>query len=282
MKRKIFKTEDLQKQWDKDNYLVIPFLDRNQIIELDSVFERFSEPVSEPFHLSLWTKNFSLRKTVNDLIAPVFSSLISEILVDYKPLIHSFATKMPGENSGWHIHQDDTFTDENLFESLSFWIPFIDADAMNGTISIVKNSHLLPNQARCSTIEKPFRNILPLIQKEFLSPIAVKAGEALVFSHRMIHSSGPNSSTLLRNAVVGVYVPVEAPVLYYYKHAESNSADELQLPDDYYLRFPLGDKPEGEDIILRRKIFPDTRAWTEEEWIKFFPASEKQKTIDND
>ena len=79
MKRKIFKTE-LQKQWDKDNYLVIPFLDRNQLLNLDS--ERFSEPVSEPFHLSLWTKNFSLEENRERPDRAVFSSLISEILVE--------------------------------------------------------------------------------------------------------------------------------------------------------------------------------------------------------
>ena len=77
-----------------------------------------------------------------------------------------------------------------------------------------------------------------------------------------------------------LYVPVI--VLYYYKHAESNSADELQLPDDYYLRFPLPGHNRKERILFFSREFPDTRAWTEEEWIKFFPASEKQKTIDND
>ena len=281
MKRRIFFDEDLQKQWDRDNYFVIPFLNPDEIHELKSGLKEIREPGSDLFFMSLWTKDLSNRKQINDFISSIFSRRINQILVDYKPLIHSFAIKKPGAKSNWHIHQDDTFTDESKFDSLSLWIPLVDANETNGTISIVENSHRVFADLRCPTVEKPYRNLLPVIEKNYLTTVPVKAGEALVFGHKLIHASGPNLSSETRTAVVGVYLPTEAPVLFYYKDFENTdgSVNELLLPDDYYLRFPLGEKPTGDEVKLVGKIFHKTEMMTERDWEKYFTPITKNSEI---
>ena len=272
MKRRIFYEDDFQDRWDKNNYLVIPFLGQEEILELEQGFSDLVNNDSDLFFLSLWEKNFLNRKIINDFIASVYASRIHAILKDYKPMIHSYAVKKPGIKSSWHIHQDDSFTDESKFESLSFWVPLIDTNEENGTISLVEGSNLFFQDTRSSSVDKPFRNLLPLIEKKYLTSIPVKAGEALVFGHRLIHASGPNFSQDIRIATVGVYLPEEAPVLYYFKDAETDGGkvNELLLPDDFYLRFPLGEKPIGPEIRTLREVYPDTNPWTEEKWESTF------------
>lgn len=252
MKRMVFHNPEHQAQWDAENFLVVPFLKADEVLQLIDFWYAAKEEPGPEFFLSLWTKNLKKRQEVDAFLASVFDEKISRYVNAYKPLIHSYAIKHSGDSSSWHVHQDDTFTDESRFESLSFWVPLVDVDANNGAMQIMKGSHRLYTEPRCPTVPKPFRNQHELIKEKYLTTIPMKAGEALIFGHRLVHASGNNTSGKDRPAAVGVYLPKEAPVWFYYREQGDppEKTQLLQLPDDYYLRFPLGEKPVGEGVTF--------------------------------
>jgi hypothetical protein len=105
----------------------------------------------------------------------------------------------------WHI---DCFYWPNTRPKLSVWIPFDDANADNGTLTVVRGSH----KKNWTMIKKGLPN------GEFIYQIAdndinaddvvictVKRGAAIFFSDRLVHGSTSNSAATDRYTVISTY-----------------------------------------------------------------------------
>jgi len=249
--RTIFQNPSLEEAFRKDGYVIVPFLESQEIEQLAEVYHKHTLEMDMNFHLSIWKRDVENRAKVHEKIQAFFLPKAQKIFQDYKCIISSFAVKKAAQNSAWHIHQDDNFTDEHRFSSASIWCPLVDVNANNGAMQVLKHSHrIFTDVLRCPTIPKSFDIYKPHIQEKYLTTIPMKAGEAMIFDHKLVHASGANMSGKLRLAAVSVYIPQEAPLQFFYKNPSDTSApiERLELVEDFYLRFPLGDKPEGEGV----------------------------------
>ncbi len=210
--------------------------------QVAEIFNRYGDKKAHGFYLSIWDNKVDTRRQLHDLLNPIISPKSKELFVDYKILLNCFAVKNNQPASSWPVHQDDSFTDESKFSSLSIWVPLTDVDQNNGAMKILEGSHNKYKAPRSPTIPKPFAGEEDKLLAQ-MRTVCMKAGQALIFDHRLLHASGDNASDQPRVVAVSVLIPQEAPIWFYYR--KNGTTEIIRLDEDYYQKFQLGERPEG-------------------------------------
>ena len=231
--RRVFNDDDLQKQIEDKGYVVVPFLNEEDVIEMKALHNKhFSKLEYWPggLYITIFEKDDDIKSDTNFAIRNKTSKKCAELLDNYKSVNSSFAIKLPMELSLKELHQDLTVTDETKYTSLILWAPLLDVDENNGCIWAVEGSHdyfgIRPRQNRYF---HPFDYIKDHIWKHHAVPVRMKAGEALILDCRLIHGSLPNFSDEPRVAVLNVMAPEESPTWVCFGKPENN--DDIQYVD---------------------------------------------------
>jgi ectoine hydroxylase-related dioxygenase (phytanoyl-CoA dioxygenase family) len=242
MTRDVFYNKELNDTFLDKGYVVVPFWTANEVAQAQAVFEKYTLASDSNFYLSIWNNDVPSRIAVHERMEPLVARKAHELICDYKFLISCFAVKRNTNASSWSLHQDDSFTDETRFESLSIWVALTDIDETNGAMRVLEGSQRTYVGPRSPTIPKLFSQTDETLLNQ-MRTVRLKAGEAVIFNHRLLHDSVDNHSQAVRIASVSVMIPQEAPIWFYYNR--DGMVDVIKLVDDYYLKFKLGDKPEG-------------------------------------
>jgi ectoine hydroxylase-related dioxygenase (phytanoyl-CoA dioxygenase family) len=157
-------------------------------------------------------------------------------------LVSNFAVKFPGEKSDFDLHQGINFIDETKGNvSITMWIPLQDVNLDNGNMQVVRGSHKFFKQdVRSQHYQTPYENIKPYIKDKYVENLPMKAGEAWIFNHRLLHCSPVNKTNKVRIATLNIMVPEESPVILYYKDSENVSGKKVEIleftEDNYFLQ----------------------------------------------
>ena len=192
--RKIFHNDALNDSFLKSGYVVVPFFDETDVKNALQIFDEFTLKSDNAFYLSIWNNDVPSRQAVHANMLPLIQKKANNLLADYKFLISCFAVKMNQAASSWGLHQDDSFTDESQYESLSIWIALTDIDEKNGAMRVLEGSQDVYLGPRAPTIQKLFSPDDTALHSE-MKTLKMKAGEAVIFNHRLLHDSGDNTST---------------------------------------------------------------------------------------
>jgi hypothetical protein len=237
--RKIFFDDVLNSSFLANGYVVVNFLDTEQVNALEKLYKDEKFPSLGNFYLTIWADEPAHRLMIHNSVQQIIDPICNKLLNNYKPVISSFAVKKSDPKSSWHPHQDDTFVDEKKFVSLSVWISLCDTNAHNGALQVSVSSHKKYTGPRSPNIPASFKhetNQVPLQNLE------TKAGQAIVFDHRLVHASAENNSGKERVAVVTVLIPSEAGLTYLYLDTSTVPATirQYEISERYYLEAPLG------------------------------------------
>ena len=228
--------------------------------EIDSLFRLYHdlhqlESAQGGMFYSVYSKDLEYRANVHREIGKIVEPCISKLLKDYKVVLNSFVVKTPGPKSAFYLHQDTTALDEFKYSGLSIWIALQDTGPENGGMNLIPRSHWLSSPYRGVTMPFPFKKIESTV-REYLQPIRLKAGQALIFDQRLIHDSSVNSSKEDRVAVVSGIFPKSAEFITCYKD-QSNVDNPIELHrhgQDYLLKYPkfyydCHDRPTHSEVI---------------------------------
>lgn len=253
-------TPEMQQQLETEGYVVLEnFLTPDELQDLRE-FDR-AHPLPEDMAASarpitIQTSDLSYRKKFSDKFKAIATPKLATIIPDYRVVFCSwFRKKSNSENNPIHLHQDPYFTDESRYLSLGVWCPLNDVDFENSCIYVVKGSHILNLQKRSfyTFICLPYGSKeLSYLQENYLTPIPLKAGQAILFDKRLFHGSPSNESNIDRIAATCfIFLPNDAPLYFCYR--ESKQADTIEVyevPDDFYNNYPFGDQPNGDGVNL--------------------------------
>ncbi|MBK8352114.1 MAG: phytanoyl-CoA dioxygenase family protein [Saprospirales bacterium] len=115
----------------------------------------------------------------------------------------TLATKVKGK-SNLDAHQDWTIVDEQKYNSYNLWIPLIDTNKDNGTLGLIVGSHKWNQDVRGFNISNPYGKYTKQFLEIGFEP-TLKAGQAILYNHKLIHYSRPNKTQTKRNtAIIGV------------------------------------------------------------------------------
>lgn len=237
-KQRIFKNEEHQKQFNKQGFVVLPFLTQSEVQYLDAFFDEM-HPIqnSGGFFSGSYSNDAAYKKRVSDKIVHVFSRAYDEIFENYKPFGGTFLYKVPGTNSQLSVHQDWSTVDESKDIAINCWVPLCDTNEENGALSLLPGSQFDNyNVIRSPTLPFFFSGSEELIMKELVQ-LSVPAGSAVILDQSLIHYSPPNRSNKIRKAITAGIKNKCAQMYFYYKVPDADSLEIFEMEDDFLISF---------------------------------------------
>lgn len=194
-----------------EGYVIFPFLDKNAIDNLTNYYQNFQKEELNHFYSSTHSPDFEFRKKSSDFIKETISALLPKVLKDYRLLGGAFVVKPANGKGILQAHQDWNLVNEDKARSYNLWVPLMDVDENNGAVFVLPKSHSKIPTLRGPHIASPFKNIEQHLWG-YLKALRMKAGEALLYDHALIHGSPPNYTKKDRLGVVIGIVKKDVPL----------------------------------------------------------------------
>ncbi|MGB6057844.1 MAG: phytanoyl-CoA dioxygenase family protein [Microthrixaceae bacterium] len=211
---------DLQRQVEDRGWVVVDLLTESEVRAMVDGYDRLDHEITVDrsfaagFHATIIDERHDYRVQCHDLIAAIFGSVADRVFDDMTLAMTNFVHKEPGA-AAVPDHVDWTMVDEPTVSSLSVWSPLCDTDVSTGCIGVLDRSHLAVSFLRASVNPSymetsdfgaglPGRELLPL-----------KAGQGVVFDHRLVHFSTAHLGAEPRVAFTCEMVPSEVPLVHF-------------------------------------------------------------------
>lgn len=249
----IFKNTDPNRQLSTQGFAVVPFADAETLQELRSFYNALQPTDAKGTYVTMFNPSVEYRTAIDMKIKELCGGKATQLMDGYRVLYTNFMVKQPGPEGDFPVHQDWTYVDESKYSSVAFWIPMQDVDAGNGALHVVPGSHKFVTALRGPYVNEPFGELSSVIKSDFSQPVKLKAGEALVWDHRLIHFSLPNLSPAPRMAFTLIMVPQDAQALHCYSIPGSGGTvvEKYAVDADFYMRYTIGQAPLGVSLIDR-------------------------------
>jgi hypothetical protein len=256
--RKVFNNADLQKQFDKDGYVRVPFISPEKVQLLKQAFfdtlpqsggaitpsDVSTVEVPEiTYDFTFIDKNPEYKKLVFDLITKEFAPEVEKYLANYRPIIANFIRK---KTAGGEVplHQNWAFVEERKCTSVSIWCPLVDSTVENGTLQVVPGSHKRFGEFRGPMVPWELDELKEEIIRNYLVPLDTKAGDAIILDDSIVHYSAVNKTNDLRLAIQLILIPVEVKSVHYHLDpADPREIKMWEVDEDFYMSFNPWMKP---------------------------------------
>lgn len=246
----IFQSNEKNEELKEKGYAIVPFLTDKEVEELKSFFYEKHKELPEGMYATSHSPDFDLRKLMNEKIRGYLDRAANSILKDARVLGATYMVKSKGANSALHPHQDWSIVDESKYNSYNIWLPLVDTNSENGTLLILPDSHKLFDNTRGLNIPSSFEQVVDQVWK-YLKPINMKAGEALIYDHRLLHASEENKTDIARLVIVSGLVPKSAEMRYYF--GRDNQIEEYACTPEFYFNQDINNGPEGLELLKKEE-----------------------------
>jgi ectoine hydroxylase-related dioxygenase (phytanoyl-CoA dioxygenase family) len=254
--RSIFKDPALEADFRDVGYVVLPFLDAEQVATLVDGYDRLAADLdgsSAPEDYNDTYAEFSIihsrpefRRRAYDLITSVLEPVAERHLVDMRPLIANFVNKPPGTGVV-PTHQNFSVVDEAEHRSVSVWVALVDCVLDNGAMSLLQGSHQTLRSRRGMWAYQAFSQIDQGQLDPKLTPVEVRAGDAVILDDALVHYSPPNQTGMRRLAIQFVMIPHEARPLWFQQVGATDDGLDIEvweIDERYFFEFWHGDGDE--------------------------------------
>jgi hypothetical protein len=234
----IFRDEKLQKLFDKQGFVVVPFIDAQEVTALNEIFDRLHPqlPAGVGFVSGSYSNDFEYKKKASDAIIDIYRKHFDRLFQNYETFGAAFLYKQPSAHSELGVHQDWTIVDEHQYVALNCWVPLTDIDENNGALHVLPGSHFPKiNTLRSPTIPFFFTGCENEVIQQTI-PFYIRAGEAVILNQSVIHFSPPNRSDKIRKAITAGVKTQGAPMIFHYKN-EAGKISRYHMPEDFLIRF---------------------------------------------
>jgi hypothetical protein len=238
MGKTIFKLAEHQTIFDKQGFIILPFLTEIEINTLSNYFdETHPNLIENNFVSDSYSSDFNFKKKASDKIVDVFNRAYEKYFIDYTPFGGSFLYKTPGNKSSLAAHQDWTIVNEETDIALNCWVPLCDITLENGPIMIMPGSQYSKhNTLRAPTLPFFFSGNEDLIMEQ-LEPILVNAGTAIILNQSVIHYSPANESNQIRKAITAGVKSANAQMYFHFKIPNENKLEVFKENDEFLISF---------------------------------------------
>ena len=230
-----FKDPILQKAFDTDGFVRFPLLDESEVHALNDLYDHSFSSNNPGFYSSSFLADESQRALLNNRIEELVQTKINTLCLPHQKLGACFLTKNTGPQGEMPPHQDWTIVDESRFHAMTIWIPLQDVNAENGALQVVPGSHKFSKALRGPSLKDPFNDLHTLIKKDAVL-VPLKKGEAIAFSHAILHASPPNLSQKLRIAVTYGLLPENAEMCFYHQ-SSPGMVEKYTVKPDFFHRY---------------------------------------------
>lgn len=230
----LFADEILEREYRERGWTIVRLLDAAAMERLSTIATQMPDELRQPrFTATIMSRDVPYRHAVDAAVRHEMTASLERLLPAFRIAFCNFAIKGPGAGE-MALHQDWSFVDEEQHESIGLWLPLTDVEEDSGCLCVIDGSHRAPTPPRgFATHSRPAEG-LP-------RPVPMRAGDAMLFSHRLFHSSAPNTRQAIRTAATAVLLPHGARARYV--HGGAGSIDIYDVDDAWYLEFTMGEPP---------------------------------------
>jgi hypothetical protein len=246
----VFKEQETQQLFEKNGFVILPFYTPEEIKELDELYNKLHPKDEHGFFPSTFSKDKNYRAVADEEIRRIGSRSINQYCQNIKVVCGAFIVKNIGVDSGMCVHQDMSLVDESRFTGINIWVPLVDLTIENGALFVLRGSHRMTPTYRGSSIPECFSPVMNEVI-DFLEPVTVKAGEAVIFDQSIIHFSPPNYSDNIRIVTNTYFTHQDAEYRTYYWNKEFGNNVEAFAQDNSFM---TDFEQFGENIQDRPKV----------------------------
>ena len=241
-----FRAQALEDAFTRDGYVVLPFLRPADIEQLRAVFERLYPARRADFESTALNQHDDPEHlAAHGEIAPWYKLRLDEFFVDHAVVKGFFTCKrggLPTENlSEVVLHQDLSWADEPEVRGAIVWCPLVDVDLANGCLEVVPGSHRFVDARRGVGMPWAFRDVEPDLRAA-LRPLALRAGEMVVYDGGLIHCSARNTTPWDR-PVVGLGLAHQGHRLIHLHSPDGRQLDTYEVDPEFYRHHPHDEPP---------------------------------------
>lgn len=249
-KANVFKDADLQSQLNSDGFVVLDFLNEEEVNALLALYKAKHPEDVKGFYTSTFATDTDYRKEVDAAIRLHMQRNLEHYFSDYKVHCGSFIVKGADEKSVLKMHQDMTLVDESIYTGINIWIPLVDLTAENGAIELLPRSHRLFKTYRGASLPDIYDGIEASVHK-VMSPLYLRKGQAVIFDQSIIHYSPANRSGKVRPVINTFITHKDAGIqICYWDKTTPKQIEVFEQDPDFMVNF----QNFGHDIFSRPKI----------------------------
>jgi ectoine hydroxylase-related dioxygenase (phytanoyl-CoA dioxygenase family) len=141
---------------------------------------------------------------------------------------------------------------------VSVWVALVDCVVENGAMSMLDGSHRSLRSRRGMWAYQAFGGIEDSMQ-DLLTPVVVRAGEAVILDDAVVHYSPPNLTSRRRLAIQFVMVPDEADAIFHQQVGGDGSTmdvDVWSVTPEFFFDFWHGDGDAAHRRLIERIRMP--------------------------
>jgi cyclopropane fatty-acyl-phospholipid synthase-like methyltransferase len=240
--QKILIDEQMNSELQKEGFVVLPLLDAIQTSELTTYLNQKTNLDSGTFYATAHAQDVDFRSEMSDKIVEVIQGKVNQNFQNHELLGASFIVKTKQLNQVLQPHQDWNIVDESKYRSYNIWIPLVDLNEDNGVILVMPKSHAWIENYRHSSIPCSFQEVHEQLI-EHMTPLYLKAGEALIYDHALLHASLPNNSQNDRIACACGIIPKGAEMKFYWNN--EGFIEEYESSKAFFLKENVFTGPHG-------------------------------------
>jgi beta-hydroxylase len=213
--RTTFADPELQAAFEREGFVVLPFLDAAGVEALRATWAEVGDPAGAGFQTDFEQREPARKQLVHDRVIPLVGDRLDALFDRHRPFMTSFLAKWPGTGSALYVHQDWAYVDERRYRSAVVWIALDDADEErgNGPLRVLPGSHRVAGEHR-GTRTSPWHADHPHLIDASLVSVPVRAGDAVIMDNALVHASPDNGTAEVRLAVAVAVIPVEAELIH--------------------------------------------------------------------
>ena len=253
MKPAIFRDTEIQQQFDIDGYVLFDFITEEQAKAIGEKFYQLHDTIPAGFYADAFSPDDELKREIFEHTEAIIQPTFDRFFKDYKKLGSTFLCKGVGLEGNVNVHQDWMTVDENKYYTGTIWIPVQDTNEENGALRVIPGSHTFFDSYRSNNIPVSYYGSEKLLWENMLT-INMKAGQALVINHAIIHGSSPNLSAKERLVIAYGITCKDAKLQFYHMEPKSNDnfIEKFDMPDDFFLKYyNIGERPHIGEMVDR-------------------------------
>jgi ectoine hydroxylase-related dioxygenase (phytanoyl-CoA dioxygenase family) len=244
MMRSIFIRPEDTTAFARNGFVRKPLLDAQQVEALTALYMRHFPNGTDKFFSCTYLEDITLKETISKQLCEILVPAIAPYIENYKVLGAQYLVKNSGTGGEMPYHQDWTIVNETTDRSITTWIGLDDINESNGALRAIPGSHQFSRTLRGPGNFDALADVQQTLDA-YAHTLTMRAGEAFIFDHSLMHGSGKNTTRQPRIAVALGLAHKDAPLTFYHRK-ELNVFDAYPVPDNFFITFPNnGQAPAG-------------------------------------
>jgi ectoine hydroxylase-related dioxygenase (phytanoyl-CoA dioxygenase family) len=245
----------LQADLDRDGFVVVPLLSIEQTRRLMALYERYcAAPAASGLYESSRHNGYELNSVVSKAIREEVALASRDVFLPSKLYGGTYMVKSHVDSEVLPLHQDWSVVEEKRYTTVFVWCPLADVSVLNGGLFVLPGSHRYFQSLRSGTYPSD-RFILPPELHRHTRDVALRAGEAILYSDSLFHGSHANNGSSDR-VVVTARIMEESADLVYFHRANAREVQVCGADEEFYLThidaLAKGRLPSGARKLYRR------------------------------